>query len=104
MPTRTRARRAAAPAAQVLEAVAYMHELRLVHTDLKPENILLVGQEHMTLPPAHGSKCACVLVCVCVCGGGGACVARRGVARVSSSGSGCTIAMRASPQGAALCV
>lgn len=27
---------------QLLEAVAYMHELRLVHTDLKPENILMV--------------------------------------------------------------
>ncbi|KAK6942913.1 Protein kinase domain [Dillenia turbinata] len=26
---------------QILESVAFMHELRLIHTDLKPENILL---------------------------------------------------------------
>ncbi|KAJ7958607.1 Protein kinase [Quillaja saponaria] len=26
---------------QLLESVAYMHDLRLIHTDLKPENILL---------------------------------------------------------------
>jgi hypothetical protein len=28
---------------QLLEAIAYMHELTLIHTDLKPENILLAG-------------------------------------------------------------
>lgn len=33
---------------QLLEAVAYMHDLKLVHTDLKPENILLVSQESAT--------------------------------------------------------
>lgn len=37
-------------AKQMLEAVAYMHEVGLVHTDLKPENILLVAQDHMKLP------------------------------------------------------
>lgn len=31
---------------QLLEGVAYMHELRLVHTDLKPENILLVSLDY----------------------------------------------------------
>ena len=30
---------------QLLEAVAYLHELRLIHTDLKPENILLTSLE-----------------------------------------------------------
>eukprot|EP00882_Tetradesmus_deserticola_P008900 GHRQ01009390.1.p1 GENE.GHRQ01009390.1~~GHRQ01009390.1.p1 ORF type:complete len:277 (+),score=113.50 GHRQ01009390.1:849-1679(+) len=39
-----------AVARQLLVAVAYMHELRLVHTDLKPENILLAAQDHMKLP------------------------------------------------------
>ena len=29
-------------ARQLIESVAYMHDLSLVHTDLKPENILLV--------------------------------------------------------------
>ncbi|KAG6772722.1 hypothetical protein D5086_013827 [Populus alba] len=38
---------------QLLEAVAYMHDLRLIHTDLKPENILLVSSEYIKLP---GSK------------------------------------------------
>ncbi|CAH8378064.1 unnamed protein product [Eruca vesicaria subsp. sativa] len=35
---------------QLLESVAYMHELQLVHTDLKPENILLVSSENVKLP------------------------------------------------------
>eukprot|EP00268_Persea_americana_P006329 TRINITY_DN1229_c0_g1_i18.p1 TRINITY_DN1229_c0_g1~~TRINITY_DN1229_c0_g1_i18.p1 ORF type:complete len:326 (-),score=49.19 TRINITY_DN1229_c0_g1_i18:434-1411(-) len=38
---------------QLLEAVAYMHDLRLIHTDLKPENILLVSSEYVKVP---GSK------------------------------------------------
>ncbi|KAI8462996.1 MAG: kinase-like domain-containing protein [Monoraphidium minutum] len=42
-------------ARQLLEAVAFMHELRLVHTDLKPENILLRGAEYMRLPPVEGT-------------------------------------------------
>ncbi|CAM6095379.1 unnamed protein product [Calypogeia fissa] len=32
---------------QLLESVAYMHELTLIHTDLKPENILLVSSEYV---------------------------------------------------------
>ncbi|KAL4440678.1 hypothetical protein ABPG77_000387 [Micractinium sp. CCAP 211/92] len=32
-------------ARQLLESVAFMHELQLVHTDLKPENILVLNQE-----------------------------------------------------------
>ncbi|KAK6140665.1 hypothetical protein DH2020_025599 [Rehmannia glutinosa] len=35
---------------QLLESVAYMHDLRLIHTDLKPENILLVSSEFVKLP------------------------------------------------------
>ncbi|KAK7311806.1 hypothetical protein RJT34_10177 [Clitoria ternatea] len=35
---------------QLLESVAYMHELRLIHTDLKPENILLVSSDYVKLP------------------------------------------------------
>ncbi|XP_031261085.1 serine/threonine-protein kinase AFC3 isoform X2 [Pistacia vera] len=35
---------------QLLESVAYMHDLRLIHTDLKPENILLVSSEYIKLP------------------------------------------------------
>ncbi|THG95235.1 hypothetical protein EW026_g6381 [Hermanssonia centrifuga] len=33
-------------ARQLLGSVAFLHELRLVHTDLKPENILLVHNDH----------------------------------------------------------
>ncbi|KAL5205352.1 hypothetical protein ABZP36_033561 [Zizania latifolia] len=36
--------------AQLLESVAFMHGLQLIHTDLKPENILLVSSEHVKLP------------------------------------------------------
>ncbi|XP_054789261.1 serine/threonine-protein kinase AFC3 [Prosopis cineraria] len=35
---------------QLLESVAYMHDLRLIHTDLKPENILLVSPEFVKIP------------------------------------------------------
>eukprot|EP00250_Pteridium_aquilinum_P021713 c25203_g1_i14 orf=728-1678(+) len=31
---------------QLLESVAYMHSLSLIHTDLKPENVLLVSPEY----------------------------------------------------------
>ncbi|KAL7177573.1 hypothetical protein ACSBR2_030850 [Camellia fascicularis] len=32
---------------QLLESVAFMHDLRLIHTDLKPENIFLVSSEYV---------------------------------------------------------
>ncbi|KAF9612843.1 hypothetical protein IFM89_004253 [Coptis chinensis] len=35
---------------QLLQSVAYMHDLHLIHTDLKPENILLVSSENVKLP------------------------------------------------------
>ncbi|XP_030464754.1 serine/threonine-protein kinase AFC3 [Syzygium oleosum] len=35
---------------QLLESVAYMHDLRLIHTDLKPENILLESSESVKIP------------------------------------------------------
>ncbi|KAL2344990.1 hypothetical protein Fmac_006275 [Flemingia macrophylla] len=35
---------------QLLESVAFMHDLRLIHTDLKPENILLVSSEFIKVP------------------------------------------------------
>jgi dual-specificity kinase len=37
-------------ARQILESVAFMHDLRLIHTDLKPENILLVSAESIRVP------------------------------------------------------
>ncbi|KAL6281022.1 hypothetical protein ACE6H2_017903 [Prunus campanulata] len=35
---------------QLLECVAFMHDLRLIHTDLKPENILLVSHDYIKVP------------------------------------------------------
>ncbi|KAI3991712.1 hypothetical protein MKX01_038110 [Papaver californicum] len=35
---------------QLLECVAFMHNLHLIHTDLKPENILLVSSEYVKVP------------------------------------------------------
>ncbi|KAG0542840.1 hypothetical protein BDA96_02G138500 [Sorghum bicolor] len=41
---------------QLLESVAFMHRLQLIHTDLKPENILLVSSDYVKLPdPKDGS-------------------------------------------------
>lgn len=33
----------------VMDLLADMHELTLIHTDLKPENILLVSSEYMKM-------------------------------------------------------
>ncbi|XP_010254141.1 PREDICTED: serine/threonine-protein kinase AFC3 isoform X2 [Nelumbo nucifera] len=41
---------------QLLESVAYMHDLRLIHTDLKPENVLLVSSEYVKLPGYKNSS------------------------------------------------
>ncbi|KAL0907328.1 hypothetical protein M5K25_021729 [Dendrobium thyrsiflorum] len=45
---------------QLLESVAFMHDLRLIHTDLKPENILVVSQEHVNVSdhkfPSHNMR------------------------------------------------
>eukprot|EP01018_Ginkgo_biloba_P011417 Gb_01586 [translate_table: standard] len=35
---------------QLLESVAYMHDLHLIHTDLKPENILFVSSDYVKVP------------------------------------------------------
>ncbi|XP_024933950.1 serine/threonine-protein kinase AFC1 isoform X2 [Ziziphus jujuba] len=35
---------------QLLECVAFMHDMRLIHTDLKPENILFVSPEYVKIP------------------------------------------------------
>ncbi|KAJ7956756.1 Serine/threonine protein kinase [Quillaja saponaria] len=35
---------------QLLECVAFMHDMRLIHTDLKPENILFVSSEYVKIP------------------------------------------------------
>ncbi|GLJ32600.1 hypothetical protein SUGI_0655850 [Cryptomeria japonica] len=35
---------------QLLESVAYMHDLKLVHTDLKPENTLFVSSDFIKVP------------------------------------------------------
>ncbi|GMH01545.1 hypothetical protein Nepgr_003384 [Nepenthes gracilis] len=35
---------------QLLECVAFMHDLYLIHTDLKPENILFVSSDYVRLP------------------------------------------------------
>ncbi|KAI5665091.1 hypothetical protein M9H77_24414 [Catharanthus roseus] len=39
---------------QLLECVAFMHDLHLIHTDLKPENILLVSPEYIKVPDYRG--------------------------------------------------
>ncbi|KAL5064556.1 hypothetical protein RYX36_026293 [Vicia faba] len=35
---------------QLLECIAFMHDLRMIHTDLKPENILLVSPDYVKVP------------------------------------------------------
>ena len=42
---------------QLLESVAYLHDLALVHTDLKPENILLAVMDYAKQAPPAGSRC-----------------------------------------------
>jgi serine/threonine protein kinase len=42
---------------QLLESVAYLHELRLIHTDLKPENILLTSLEFSRQAAPSDARC-----------------------------------------------
>ncbi|AES72145.1 putative dual-specificity kinase CMGC-CLK family [Medicago truncatula] len=35
---------------QLLESVAFVHDMRLIHTDLKPENILFISPEYVKVP------------------------------------------------------
>ncbi|GMY14971.1 serine/threonine-protein kinase AFC2 isoform X1 [Fagus crenata] len=35
---------------QLLECIAFMHDLHLIHTDLKPENVLLVSSDYVKVP------------------------------------------------------
>ncbi|XP_074287458.1 serine/threonine-protein kinase AFC2-like isoform X2 [Silene latifolia] len=41
---------------QLLESVAFMHDLHLIHTDLKPENVLLVSPDYVKIPDYKGSS------------------------------------------------
>ncbi|KAI4336238.1 hypothetical protein L6164_014787 [Bauhinia variegata] len=41
---------------QLLECVAFMHDLHMIHTDLKPENILLVSPEYVKVPDYKSSS------------------------------------------------
>nr|XP_043639005.1 serine/threonine-protein kinase AFC2-like isoform X2 [Erigeron canadensis] len=41
---------------QLLECIAFMHDLRLIHTDLKPENILLVSPDYVKVLDYKGSS------------------------------------------------
>mmetsp|Transcript_39641 Transcript_39641/g.126675 ORF Transcript_39641/g.126675 Transcript_39641/m.126675 type:complete len:320 (-) Transcript_39641:247-1206(-) len=43
-------------ARQMLRSVAFLHNLRLVHTDLKPENILLVSNDYTKEPCPPGAS------------------------------------------------
>jgi len=44
-------------ARQLMEAVAFSHSLKLIHTDLKPENILLSSHKYHKPEPKTGSTC-----------------------------------------------
>ena len=41
---------------QLLESVAYLHSLHLIHTDLKPENILLAACDDDRKSPTPGIR------------------------------------------------
>lgn len=45
---------------QLLESVAYLHSLQLIHTDLKPENILLEAIDDERKSPTPGVRLAAV--------------------------------------------
>lgn len=46
---------------QLLESVAYLHGLELIHTDLKPENILLAACDDDRKSPTPGIRLAPLL-------------------------------------------
>lgn len=56
---------------QLLESVAYLHELQCIHTDLKPENILLASLEYSKHSELPGTRCIavpapCLLCFTCI--------------------------------------
>ncbi len=48
---------------QLLESVAYLHGLDLIHTDLKPENILLAACDDDRKSPTPGIRSVMLLPC-----------------------------------------
>ncbi|KAI8377781.1 kinase-like domain-containing protein [Radiomyces spectabilis] len=46
-------------AKQLLTSVAFVHDLKLIHTDLKPENILLVNHYSRETPSMNGKRAGC---------------------------------------------
>ena len=49
---------------QLLESVAYLHSLQLIHTDLKPENILLAAIDDDRKSPTPGVRSASAAFCM----------------------------------------
>ncbi|KAK8478853.1 hypothetical protein V6N13_090426 [Hibiscus sabdariffa] len=45
---------------QLLECVAFIHDLQLIHTDLKPENILFVSPEYVKIPDEQVMSCSAI--------------------------------------------
>uniref|UniRef100_A0A803QXJ0 dual-specificity kinase n=1 Tax=Cannabis sativa TaxID=3483 RepID=A0A803QXJ0_CANSA len=41
---------------QLLDCVAFMHDLHMIHTDLKPENILLISSDYVKVPDYKSSS------------------------------------------------
>lgn len=41
---------------QMLEAVEFLHDMKLIHTDLKPENVLVVSRERCVIENDHGAR------------------------------------------------
>ena len=52
---------------QLLESVAYLHSLDLIHTDLKPENILLAAVEDERKSPTPGIRSVAPLCDTSLC-------------------------------------
>ncbi|KAF7123438.1 hypothetical protein RHSIM_Rhsim12G0039100 [Rhododendron simsii] len=43
---------------QLLECVAFTHDMRLIHTDLKPENILFISPDYVKVPDYKVGSCS----------------------------------------------
>ena len=86
---------------QLLEAVAYLHSLKLVHTDLKPENILLTSGDYDRPAVAAAAAAAAAASAAAAAAAGGGDATTTGAAAANEAAAASAAAASAAAAAAA---